>query len=123
MKIKRIEIGENIRKARVERGLTQENLAERMCIIQNSRKGGNPQTVSRIENAVNDFGIDTLLVVAEALEVSPQSLLPITDSKNDSMESAYTVLLQVEQKNEEQLKSVLSIMEQLLEAVKGSNGK
>lgn len=123
MKIKRTEIGENIRKARVEKGLTQENLAERMCIIQNSRKGGNPQTVSRIENAVNDFGIDTLLVVAEALEVSPQSLLPVADSQKNSMESAYTVLLQAEQKNEAQLQSVLSIMEQLLEAVRSPNGK
>lgn len=123
MKKKRTEIGENIRRARVEKGLTQENLAERMCIIQNSSKGGNPQTVSRIENAVNDFGIDTLLVVAEALEVSPQSLLPIADSQSDSKESAYTILLQIEQKNEEQLRSVLSIMEQLLEAVKNPNDR
>lgn len=73
---KRAEIGERIRKARVEKGLTQENLAEKVCMIQKSEKGGNPQTISRIENAVNDFGIDTFLAVAEALEVSPESLLP-----------------------------------------------
>ncbi|MBO4996706.1 MAG: helix-turn-helix transcriptional regulator [Lachnospira sp.] len=114
---KRTEIGENIRKTRLEKGLTQENLAERMCLIQNNGKGGNPQTVSRIENAVNDFGIDTLLVVAEALEVSPQSLLPVTDSTCEQTESAFAILLQTEQDNGEQLQIILSVLKQLLEIV------
>lgn len=114
---KRMEIGENIRKTRLEKGLTQENLAERMCHIQNTGRGGNPQTVSRIENAVNDFGIDTFLIVAEALEVSPQSLLPVTDSTCSQTESAFAILLQTEQNNGEQLQIILSVLQQLLEVV------
>ena len=108
-------IGEKIRRIRVQKGLTQENLAEKLCSIQNSGKGGNPQTISRIENAVNDFGIDTFLAVAKALEVSPESLL-----SDDYMEQRKLVSYMEErtsEQNEKRFNCLMDKLNQLLQTV------
>lgn len=118
MTTKREQIGEKIRKIRLQKGLTQENLAEKICKIQNSAKGGNPQTVSRIENAVNDFGVDTLLAVAEALEVSPQNLLS-DEEPYSSMDNEYIVciLSKNEQKNQERFQELTAILGMILDSI------
>ena len=109
---KRIQVGERIRKIRLQKGLTQENLAEKICEIQNSGRGGNPQTVSRIENAVNDFGIDTLLAVAEALEVSPQNLLSDEEKTGSEWkEFIVHIMSRNEQRNQEQFQELLARLE------------
>lgn len=115
---KRAEIGEKIRKNRIQKGLTQENLAEKICAIQNSGKGGNPQTISRIENAVNDFGIDMFLTVAEALEVPPELLLPDDGVNYEKWEPISYILFQNQQKSEEQFQCLITKLNQILNILK-----
>jgi len=64
---RRLEIGHNIRAARERRGLTLGDLAERV--------GGDASRLSRIENG--ERGVDSVLLfdLADALEVSVDSLL------------------------------------------------
>ena len=62
-------IGENIRKCRRAAGLTQIDLAFKCGDIDWSQ-------ISRMERGLVNFSISYLLLVAEALEVSPKDLLP-----------------------------------------------
>lgn len=109
---KREEIGERIRKIRIQKGLTQENLAEKLNTIQNSGKGGNPQTISRIENAVNDYRMDTFLAVAEALEVNPICLL--TENETPQKTNEKYLIMHDAKHEEEYFKCMMNVLEQLL---------
>ena len=62
-------IGENIRKCRRAAGFTQIDLAFKCGDIDWSQ-------ISRMERGLVNFSISYLLLVAEALEVSPKDLLP-----------------------------------------------
>ena len=62
------DLGERIREARKKRGLSQEQLADRMAM---DRK-----TVSRYEQGEREMGISTFIQIAEALDMSPSELLP-----------------------------------------------
>ncbi len=73
---KRKEIGGHIRDVRKERKITQEELAEMVSLYTNSKNGGNPQTISRVENATINYGVDTLIAIAEALDVPLKDLIP-----------------------------------------------
>ncbi len=73
---KRKEIGGHIRDVRKERKITQEELAEMVSLYTNSKNGGNPQTISRVENATINYGVDTLIAIAEALDVPLKELIP-----------------------------------------------
>ena len=67
------DLARNLRAARRKRKLTQEEVAERSGVQQGE--------VSRIEAGKRDPQVSTLLRIAEALEVSPGSLLDgIADS-------------------------------------------
>lgn len=73
---KRKIIGGHIRDVRRERKLTQEELAELVSLYTESKNGGNPQTISRVENATINYGVDTLIAIAEALEIPLNELIP-----------------------------------------------
>lgn len=60
-------IGNNVRKCRMERGLTQEELANRVDV--------DPSTIARIEGGFRMMSIVNLHAVAEALNVSYDALL------------------------------------------------
>ena len=60
-------LGENLRAAREEKELTQEQVAE--------RSGVQAGEISRIETGKRDPQISTLLKIARALEVPPGRLL------------------------------------------------
>jgi transcriptional regulator with XRE-family HTH domain len=62
-------IGENIRKFRLAKNLTQMELA----LLCNDKDWSQ---ISRMERGLVNFSISYLLLVAEALEVSPKDLLP-----------------------------------------------
>ncbi len=73
---KRKIIGTHIRTIRKEHDLSQEALTEIISILRDLPNGGNPQTISRVENATVNYGIDTLIVIAEALEIPLKDLIP-----------------------------------------------
>lgn len=73
---KRKIIGSYIRNIRKEHNLTQEELAEMVSYQMDLKNGGNPQTISRVENATINYGIDTLIAIAEALDMSLKDLIP-----------------------------------------------
>ena len=68
------DLGDRIREARKARGMSQEQLADRMAT---DRK-----TVSRYELGEREMGISTFIQVTEALNISPSELLPERLSKN-----------------------------------------
>ena len=72
----RKEIGRHIRNLREEHKLTQEELAELVSLYKNSNNGGNPQTIYRVENATVNYGVDTLIAIAEALDIPLKELIP-----------------------------------------------
>jgi transcriptional regulator with XRE-family HTH domain len=61
-------IGERVRKARNERGLSQEGFSDRV--------GLDRTYVSGIERGVRAFSVLVLLDIASALKVKPEDLLP-----------------------------------------------
>lgn len=62
----RITLGESIRRARLDAGLTQYELANRI--------GTNQHTISLYENDQQDMGVRRLFEIAKALGVLPVSL-------------------------------------------------
>lgn len=61
------EIGKNIRLLRMQKGMTQDELAEKLFVSR--------QTVSNYETGRSQPDIDTLLRIAEALDVGAQAIL------------------------------------------------
>lgn len=74
------ELGKRIKNLRLEKGLTQENLAEYV--------GCNTSHISNIENSYTKLSLNVLLAVANALNVSVDYLLA------DQLNSTSTVLSQ-----------------------------
>lgn len=69
-------IGENLRKIRESKGLTQEKLAESMDV--------HPQTVYRMESG--KYSMETFLAAVLALEISVQDVLPDIYQKKSNEE-------------------------------------
>lgn len=74
------ELGKKIKNLRLEKGLTQENLAEYV--------GCNTSHISNIENSYTKLSLNVLLAVANALNVSVDYLLA------DQLNSTSTILSQ-----------------------------
>lgn len=68
-----MELGKKIRQLRFKAGLTQEQLAERLCVA--------PQSVSKWENAVAMPDISALPLLAEVFGVSIDDLFDLTDEQ------------------------------------------
>lgn len=64
-----IEFGENIRKIRKQKNLTQTDLALRI--------NGDVKKISRIERGMYNFGIASVLILAQALEINVCKLFEI----------------------------------------------
>ncbi len=73
---KYINLGRNIKKYRKRLGLSQEGLADKMNISRSY--------LSKIEapNYVKSFSIETLFLLAEALEIQPYKLLEFDDEED-----------------------------------------
>ena len=63
-----VEVGRKIRERRKALGMSQDDLADRM--------GSDRNEIYRHENAKRDMSICTLFRYAEALEMTPQALMP-----------------------------------------------
>ncbi len=74
------ELGKKIKNLRIEKGLTQENLAEYV--------GCNTSHISNIENSYTKLSLNVLLAVANALNVSVDYLLA------EQLNSTSTILSQ-----------------------------
>ena len=88
------QIGENIRKRRIELGLTQEELANRMGYTSKS-------TINKIEQGVNDIPQSKIEKFADCLDTSPSVLMgwvdDKTNKKNDALASIVLQLRKDEQ--------------------------
>ena len=60
-------IGKNIKKARSEKGYTQEQLAQKLSVTRN--------TISNYETGHSNPDIEMLQMLAEALETDPNTLI------------------------------------------------
>lgn len=67
MEVDYLDIGKRIRKVRIEKGITQEQLAERVC--------SGTTHISHIETGNTIPSLKTFLAIVNALEVSPDELL------------------------------------------------
>ena len=72
-------VGLEISKLREKKGLSQIDLA--------TDTGLNKNTIGAMERGESDFGISKLISVCEALQASPNDLLPDRLSRNDSLSS------------------------------------
>ena len=76
------QIGENIRRRRIELGMTQEELAKRMGYTSKT-------TINKIEQGVNDIPQNKILKFANCLDTSPSVLMgwveEQTSKKNDTL--------------------------------------
>lgn len=61
-------IGENIRKRRIELGMTQEDLAKKVGYRSKT-------TINKIEKGVNDIPLQKVIVIAKALDIHPVQLV------------------------------------------------
>ncbi len=100
-----LEVGENIRKARINKGLSQDDLAD---ITDSNRKA-----VSRHENGSNEMGLLTFLQYAEGMDVDPAELLPKLPGKSgtqvESSPELYNELAQITRNlSERDLESLLA---------------
>ena len=64
--------GSNIRRLRLERGMTQESLAD--------KAGIHPTYVGGIERGERNVGLDNIIKIAHALDISPTHLFEIIEN-------------------------------------------
>lgn len=88
------QIGENIRRRRIQLGMTQEELANRVGYTSKS-------TINKIEQGVNDVPQNKIVKFADALNTSPAALMgwidENTSQKNDTLASIVLQLRKDEQ--------------------------
>ncbi len=105
------EIGDRIREQREKKELSQEDLAERM--------GVSNQTISRLETGTSVAKIDTLLRLASALETVPGALLPkrfYQVSSQHLLDTFSHLFLELNEKNKKILyDSMIPFLRSLLE--------
>lgn len=73
-------IGKNIKKARSEKGYTQEQLAQKLCVTRN--------TISNYETGHSNPDIEMLQLLAEALKTDPNTLI-YGEKKEQSADQAW----------------------------------
>ena len=99
------QIGENIRRRRIELKMTQEDLAVRVGYTSKS-------TINKIEQGVNDVPQNKIVKFADALNTSPAALMgwidEKTSEKNDTLAS---IVLQL--RKDEQLLSMVEKLSKL----------
>ncbi len=92
-------IGENIRKRRVQLGLTQEELANRVGYTSKS-------TINKIEQGVNDVPQNKIVKFADALNTSPSVLMGWVDDQTNKKNDALANIVLLLRKDEDLLEMV-----------------
>jgi len=97
-------IGSRIKEIRSKRGITQDQLSERMEI--------NPKYLSSIERGKENPTLNTLLKLSESLEVSLDEVFSLVEIEDPDKRKSLIISL-LDEANDEQLKlayKILSIM-------------
>ena len=97
-----VDIGNNIRKFRTERGLSLEKLAEISSISSNH--------LGLIERGIKTPGIDTLKKISKSLNVSLIDILHDFENKNDTIKK---ILLKLNTMNSKELESIYTIINEV----------
>lgn len=92
-------VGENIKKIRKEKGMTQKELADKCNIIY--------QTIGKYERNILKPKYETLYKIAEALDVSLNMLLDSNDEKTFSIFSQKYEVIGLDNQNKELFKMVI----------------
>lgn len=87
------EVGGKIRSARIEAGMTQEQLAERAGISGNA--------VSRYEMGESEMGISMLFRIADATGTSPDELMPERYVAGSEAQQIVSLLMRMEKTDRE----------------------
>lgn len=95
-------IGENIRKKRIELGLTQEELAIRMGYTSKS-------TINKIEQGINDIPQSKITKFADALNTSPSVLMGWVDDQTSKKNDVLANIVLQLRKDEELLEMVVKL--------------
>ena len=98
-------IGARISRLRAKKGLTQEELAERMGI--------NPKYLSSIERGKENPTLQTLIKASESLEIDFSEMLSILEAE-DPVKSRELLHFMIDQADEEQLRIIYSVVRGVL---------
>ncbi len=101
----RYEVGQKIRKRRLELGLSQDELADRI--------GTSRNYISRHENGQHDMSICTLFQYAAALEANPTMLCPDRFRQEALPEMLSPIMQTLSHLSEESLRTILVMAERL----------
>ena len=93
------QIGENIRKRRIELGMTQEELANRVGYSSKT-------TINKIEQGVNDVPQNKIVKFADCLNTSPSVLMGWVDDQTSKKNDVLTNIVMQLRKDEELLEMV-----------------
>ncbi len=101
-----IEIGDNIKRLRKKRKLSQEKLAEKLC--------AKFTVISRYERGTSEMGVLTLIRLMEALEASPDQILPERILRNGVISAkAYHLKCLIDSLQGDDLDALITIAERL----------
>ena len=99
-------LGQRIKAARIRKGMTQEKLAENMCIPKS--------TISAYENDKVDIKGSVLVELSQYLDITPNYLLDYEEKKNPFVDDAKALLSQIKDKKSQaillvQLKAIANM--------------
>ena len=108
MSIQYESIGKRIKKLRMEKNLSQEKLAEMITVY--------PHHISQIENGRRIPSVETLILIANALDVTVDDILADTLTRLDSSADMETlkVVTDCNEKEQKMLIKILQFMKALL---------
>ena len=104
MKLDKEIIGKKIRQKRVEKGLSQEQLSEKIDI--------SPRHMCTIENGNSFPSIETFIKISEILDIDINEFFNLTPQKNDTLRNDIYNLIQTSSINELHLiKDIISAIQ------------
>ena len=107
-----VKVGKKIRGKRKEKGLTQENLAEKADI--------NPKFLGKVERAETNVSLLTLSKICDALGISLCELLSFTSMDREILkrgELSSEIWQAIRQKDERTIKLAIKVFKEILKSI------
>lgn len=114
MGINYVSIGQNIKKFRVEKGLTQNKLGE--------KSGIEPSNISHIERGATKVSLPTLVSIANALDVSLDEIIYDSLVKNEHIEIKLIDEI-IQNCNSEEMSALIEIIKTTLNILRKSSAE